>query len=97
MLTFKGIGASSGISIANIYKLETPEFEIQTGTIENPEQEVARLHAAIEISIAQIETIKETRGIDNPGAYAFALGMLGVEVSEETVLKMIENLTRKAN
>lgn len=60
MQNLSGIGASAGISIAKVYKLEAPEFEIQTGQITDIDAELARFNTAIETSIAQIELIKET-------------------------------------
>ena len=44
-----------------------------------------------------IHAVQESQGTDVWKAYAFACGMLGYEVPEETVLEMIESLTRKAN
>lgn len=44
-----------------------------------------------------VETIKETRGLNSMQAHAYACGMLGCDVPEESVLNMIESLTRKAN
>lgn len=54
----KGIAASQGIAIAKVYKLEPPVLEVvkKEG---NVEEEIARLGAAFEKTVADIEQIKE--------------------------------------
>lgn len=54
----KGIAASNGIAIAKVFKFEQPELTI-TRRDANPEEETAKLKNAIEVSIKEIETIKE--------------------------------------
>lgn len=46
---------------------------------------------------ALVHAVRESQGTDIWASYAFACGMLGCEVSEETVSEMIESLTGKAN
>ena len=54
----KGIAASNGIAIAKVFKFEQPVLSIARKE-GNPEEEVAKLRSAIEVSIKEIETIKE--------------------------------------
>ena len=44
-----------------------------------------------------IQTIKRERGLDSHMAHAYAVGMLSVEVPEQTMLDMISSLNRKEN
>ena len=54
----KGIAASNGIAIAKVFKFEQPVLTI-TRKEGKPEEEIAKLRSAIEVSIQEIETIKE--------------------------------------
>ncbi|OCN04517.1 phosphoenolpyruvate--protein phosphotransferase [Erysipelotrichaceae bacterium MTC7] len=54
----KGIAASSGVAIAKVYKLEMPEMKIEKKEA-NPEEEIAKLNAAVEQTVKDIEAIKE--------------------------------------
>ncbi|HPW53410.1 MAG TPA: phosphoenolpyruvate-utilizing N-terminal domain-containing protein, partial [Erysipelotrichaceae bacterium] len=54
----KGIAASSGITIAKAYKLETPEIVIECKQ-SNPAEEIEKFNKALEQSKKDIETIKE--------------------------------------
>ncbi|WGI36342.1 phosphoenolpyruvate--protein phosphotransferase [Mesomycoplasma lagogenitalium] len=53
-----GIGASNGVSIAKIFKIENVEIEIDSKKIEDSEKEINILNSAIEKSVEQIEKIK---------------------------------------
>ena len=55
----KGIAASSGITIAKAYKLETPVLNVVQKTGCNAEEEVARYQRAVDESRAEIEKVKE--------------------------------------
>lgn len=55
----KGIAASSGISIAKAYPLETPELHIEKKEIHDIEQEMDRFNAALDVSQGELEKIKE--------------------------------------
>jgi phosphotransferase system enzyme I (PtsI) len=54
----KGIAASSGITIAKAYKLETPEIIIECRQC-NPQQEIEKFNKAVEKSKKDIAVIKE--------------------------------------
>lgn len=55
----KGIAASDGIGIAPAYLLVDPDLSYEKKTIDDPAAEYARVEAAFEKSIKQLETIKE--------------------------------------
>ncbi|MFN7252978.1 MAG: phosphoenolpyruvate--protein phosphotransferase [Anaerobacillus sp.] len=57
--TIKGIAASSGISIAKAYPLETPKLNIEKKEIFDIEIEVNRFKSALEVSQGELEKIKE--------------------------------------
>ncbi|MGZ9414225.1 phosphoenolpyruvate--protein phosphotransferase [Mycoplasma sp. 5370] len=54
-----GIGASNGISIAKIFKIEEQKIELTNSKIENVEAELNLFNIAINKTIKQIESIKE--------------------------------------
>ncbi|WP_138418390.1 phosphoenolpyruvate--protein phosphotransferase [Aquibacillus sediminis] len=58
-MSIKGIAASSGIAIAKVYKLATPDLSFDKKKVENTEAEVERLNKALEISKKELEQIKE--------------------------------------
>ncbi|MBQ0065195.1 MAG: phosphoenolpyruvate--protein phosphotransferase [Firmicutes bacterium] len=55
----KGIAASAGVSVAKVYKLETPEVVIVKKTVEDVDAEVAKFEAALEKTKKDIEGVKE--------------------------------------
>ena len=55
----QGIAASSGYAIAKAYRLENPVLTVEKTTIDQVEEEVQRFHAAIDVSKAELEKIKE--------------------------------------
>lgn len=57
MLT--GIAASDGIACAEAYMLVEPDLSFSEKTIDDPEQEITRLHNAIDASKKELEIIKE--------------------------------------
>ncbi|MFD1030597.1 phosphoenolpyruvate--protein phosphotransferase [Metaplanococcus flavidus] len=54
-----GIAASDGIAIAKTYRLESPSLLFDKKTIDDPELEIERLHAALAVSTEELELIKE--------------------------------------
>ncbi|HSJ37812.1 MAG TPA: phosphoenolpyruvate--protein phosphotransferase [Planococcus sp. (in: firmicutes)] len=54
-----GIAASDGIAIAKTYRLESPSLLFDKKTIEDPQQEIERLHTALAVSTKELELIKE--------------------------------------
>ncbi|MDX5474480.1 MAG: phosphoenolpyruvate--protein phosphotransferase, partial [Bacillaceae bacterium] len=55
----QGIAASSGYAIAKAYRLENPILTVEKTTIDQVEEEIQRFHAAIDVSKAELEKIKE--------------------------------------
>ncbi|WP_079527067.1 phosphoenolpyruvate--protein phosphotransferase [Halobacillus hunanensis] len=55
----QGIGASSGIAIAKVYRLEAPDLTYDKTKIDQPADEIKRLHDAIDVSKSELEKIKE--------------------------------------
>ncbi len=53
----KGIAASAGVSISKVFKLQHPEVNVEKREA-NAEEEIARLHSAIEATQKDIEAIK---------------------------------------
>lgn len=54
-----GIAASDGIAIAKIYRLASPSLQFDKKTIEDPQQEIERLHTALAVATEELELIKE--------------------------------------
>ncbi|WP_010647487.1 phosphoenolpyruvate--protein phosphotransferase [Oceanobacillus massiliensis] len=59
MKKIEGIAASTGIAIAKVYELKAPDLSFESVTIDNPDQEIARLEEALKISRQELEKIKE--------------------------------------
>lgn len=55
----KGIGASSGISIANIFLLEVENIKIPSTKTKNPKQEILKVKKAFDKSAKEIQNIKK--------------------------------------
>lgn len=63
----KGIAASDGIATAKAYMLVEPDLSFDKKTVEDPEKEVQRLHAALDASKKELGKIKE-KATENLGA-----------------------------
>ncbi|GAA0307899.1 phosphotransferase system enzyme I (PtsI) [Gracilibacillus halotolerans] len=59
MKQLSGIAASNGIAIAKAFKLAVPDLSFEQRKIENPSDEISRLHDAINTSKTELEKIKE--------------------------------------
>src|SRR5690625_4708907 len=59
MSQLNGIAASNGIAIAKAYKLAVPDLSFEQKKIDNPSEEISRLHDAINTSKTELEKIKE--------------------------------------
>ena len=56
----KGIGASRGISMAKVYKIEALDLDFERVIDIQAEEEIDKLHKALEKSIEELEFIKKT-------------------------------------
>jgi len=56
----KGIGASRGISMAKVYKIEALDLDFERVIDIEAEEEIDKLHKALEKSIEELEFIKKT-------------------------------------
>lgn len=57
--TMSGIAASNGIAIAKAFRLEDPKLNVDKRTISDADGEVARLTAALQTSIQELEVIQK--------------------------------------
>lgn len=58
--TLHGIAASDGIAIAKVYTLTEPDLSFTKVSVEDTDNEISRLEAALAVSTKEIELIKET-------------------------------------
>lgn len=58
-MEFKGIGASSGIAIAKVYKLQHPDLTVTKTTVEDTAAELAKFDAAIAKAEGELAKIRE--------------------------------------
>lgn len=90
----KGIAASSGITIAKAYKLETPQITIEKKD-SNPQEEVEKFKNALAASRKDIETIKEraTGKLSDEELEIFDAHLMVVDdpAMSDEVISMIEN------
>lgn len=68
-----GIAASDGISIAKVYKLESPELVVIKDLIDDTETELRKLETALEKSIIEVQKIRDNtaKSIDEEHAMIF--------------------------
>ncbi|MGP4080603.1 phosphoenolpyruvate--protein phosphotransferase [Pseudalkalibacillus sp. R45] len=89
-----GIGASAGIAVAKVFKLENPALEVEKTTIENPSEQVERFKEAIDQSKKELEGIKDhaEKELGEDKAAIFAAHLLVLQDPE-----LIDNVTGKIN
>lgn len=68
----KGIAASSGVAVAKAYLLVQPDLSFETVTVENIENEEARLEAALSAAQSELQIIKD-KAVDSLGEEAAAV------------------------
>ena len=68
----KGIAASSGVAVAKAYLLVQPDLSFETVTVENIENEEARLDAALAAAQSELQIIKD-KAVDSPAEEAAAV------------------------
>ena len=68
----KGIAASSGVAVAKAYLLVQPDLSFETVTVENIENEEARLAAALAAAQSELQIIKD-KAVDSLGEEAAAV------------------------
>ncbi|GGF31878.1 phosphoenolpyruvate-protein phosphotransferase [Halobacillus andaensis] len=97
MTQLQGIAASSGIAIAKVYRLEAPDLSYSKTDVEQPEQEVKRLHDALEISKQELEKIKEhtKASLGDEHAEIFSAHLL--VLSDPELIKPIEDKIKTDN
>lgn len=67
-----GIAASSGVAVAKAYLLVQPDLSFETVTVENTDNEEARLDAALEASTGELNVIRE-KAVESLGNEAAAV------------------------
>ncbi|GFH41084.1 phosphoenolpyruvate--protein phosphotransferase [Lactococcus insecticola] len=65
----KGIAASSGVAVAKAYLLVQPDLSFETVSVDNTDNEEARLDAALEASTSELNVIRE-KAVDSLGEEA---------------------------
>ncbi len=97
MTHLQGIAASSGIAIAKVYRLETPDLTYSKTEIQQPEEEIKRLHDALEISKSELEKIKEhtLKSLGEEHAEIFSAHLL--VLSDPELIQPIEDKIKSEN
>ncbi|REJ10120.1 phosphoenolpyruvate--protein phosphotransferase [Halobacillus trueperi] len=97
MTQLQGIAASSGIAIAKVYRLEAPDLSFDKKDIEQPEQEVKRLHEALDTSKSELEKIKEhtRKSLGDEHAEIFSAHLL--VLSDPELIQPIEDKIKSEN
>lgn len=67
-----GIAASSGVAVAKAYLLVQPDLSFETVTVDNTDNEEARLDAALEASTGELNVIRE-KAVESLGNEAAAV------------------------
>ncbi|MCP3031354.1 phosphoenolpyruvate--protein phosphotransferase [Halobacillus sp. A1] len=97
MTQLQGIAASSGIAIAKVYRLEAPDLSYSKTDVDQPEQEVKRLHDALDISKNELEKIKAhtKNSLGDEHAEIFSAHLL--VLSDPELIKPIEDKIKADN
>ncbi|ARI76588.1 phosphoenolpyruvate--protein phosphotransferase [Halobacillus mangrovi] len=97
MTQLQGIAASSGIAIAKVYRLETPDLTFSKDKIDQPDHEVKRLHEALETSKSELEKIKEhtKKSLGDEHAEIFSAHLL--VLSDPELIQPIEDKIKAEN
>ncbi|WP_028783665.1 phosphoenolpyruvate--protein phosphotransferase [Thalassobacillus devorans] len=97
MSHIKGIAASSGIAIAKVYRLEAPDLSYNKNNVDVPEDEVKRLHEALDISKSELEKIKEhtKKSLGDEHAEIFSAHLL--VLSDPELIQPIEDKIKSEN
>ncbi|UVD81582.1 phosphoenolpyruvate--protein phosphotransferase [Mycoplasma iguanae] len=95
MKEFKGIGASSGVAIAEVFKLENNHIEITQSQIANPAAEIEKYLDAVKTSIAQIQKIKQQASArlseEETAVFDAHIQVAEDPIIQEEIQAMIEN------
>ncbi|WJE14825.1 phosphoenolpyruvate--protein phosphotransferase [Halobacillus sp. ACCC02827] len=97
MTQLQGIAASSGIAIAKVYRLEAPDLSFTKKDIEQPEEEVKRLHEALNTSKSELEKIKEhtKKSLGDEHAEIFSAHLL--VLSDPELIQPVEDKIKSDN
>ncbi|WP_419334495.1 phosphoenolpyruvate--protein phosphotransferase [Spiroplasma endosymbiont of Sarcophaga variegata] len=90
-----GIGASNGIAIAKVFKLEEPKYEISNNTVSDSASEIKSLETAMKKANADIEKLQET-ALEKLGAEKAAIFEAHSQILQDPAMideakKMINN------
>ena len=79
-----GIAASSGVAVAKAYLLVQPDLSFETVTVENTDNEEARLDTALEASTGELNVIREkaVESLGNEAASVFDAHLMVLEDPE---------------
>src|SRR5574341_793784 len=91
-----GIAASSGVAVAKAYLLVQPDLSFETVTVENADNEEARLDTALEASTGELNVIRE-KAVDSLGNEAASVfdAHLMVLADPEMIGQMKETIRAK--
>ena len=91
-----GIAASSGVAVAKAYLLVQPDLSFETVTVENADNEEARLDAALEASTGELNVIREkaVESLGNEAAAVFDAHLM-VLADPEMIGQMKETIRAK--
>lgn len=91
-----GIAASSGVAVAKAYLLVQPDLSFETVTVENTDNEEARLDAALEASTGELNVIREkaVESLGNEAAAVFEAHLM-VLADPEMIGQMKETIRAK--
>ncbi len=91
-----GIAASSGVAVAKAYLLVQPDLSFETVTVENTDNEEARLDTALEASTGELNVIREkaVESLGNEAAAVFDAHLM-VLADPEMIGQMKETIRAK--
>ena len=93
-MNIKGIGASSGVSIAKVFELKEAHVEISDKKINDIAKEIEKINSAVDKVVKQIGIVKE-KALKNLGAEEAAVFDAHIQVaSDPTIIDEAKKINR---
>ena len=95
-MRIKGIGASDGIAISKVFKLEAVVLDIKDHKIDDVDQELSLLKSAIEKSVKELQTIREKTAIKLDEEHAMIFDAHIQIANDPEIARQVEDMVKNA-
>jgi len=92
----KGIAASNGIAISKVFRLETVVLDVTDAKIENVDEELVKLSAAIKKSCAELQIIREKTALKLDEEHAMIFDA-HIQIAEDPeIARQVEDMVKSS-